>query len=62
MLVISALGRLRQEDHEFESNLGYIGSSRTAGLYCGSLPEREIDRERERECTVHRATWCWNRG
>lgn len=25
MLIISALGRLRKEDHKFEDSLGYIG-------------------------------------
>jgi hypothetical protein len=27
--VISALGRLRQEDHQFEANLGYIATSKS---------------------------------
>jgi hypothetical protein len=39
MPVIPALRRLKQEDHEFKANLGYIGSSRAAGLHSETLSQ-----------------------
>jgi hypothetical protein len=45
--VITALGRLRQEDHKFQASLGYIG--RNCLQKMGYIGTRERSREREKQ-------------
>jgi hypothetical protein len=47
MPVISAFGRLRQEDHEFKACLGYIVSSRPARLQNETLSQQEKKKKKK---------------
>jgi hypothetical protein len=49
MPVISALRRLRQEDHEFNDSLSYIRPWRETHMREEREKKRERERERERE-------------
>jgi hypothetical protein len=42
--VIPALGRLRQENHEFEASLGYIPSSRSTWAVNKTLSQKQTNK------------------